>query len=360
MTRRLILEAASTTTLLLVVSLAFGQTARSFPVIDVQVPMPPTPFTAGGQTHLIYELHVTNLSSRQIVFDAIEVRSGEAIAADPLLRLEGQALSGAVRRLGAPAEDSNRGVLGGGQSALVFVWVRLKPGAAPASLTHRFRVHVDSEAMTINGVSVAVSQHAPHVIGSPLRGDHWLAANGPDNGADHRRTLLALSGQGRIAQRFAIDWVRLYDDGRTFRGDPLNNASYRAYGADVLAVADAIVSETHDGIPENTPDPTARAVPITPETLVGNYVLLDIGGEAHAVYAHLQPGSLTVKKGDRVHRGAGVGARRQQRQLDGAPLALSRGRPELGPRFRGRAVHTGLVRSRGIVSSGNARDCAGG
>ena len=78
--------------------------------------MPPTPFTAGGQTHLIYELHVTNLSSRQIVFDAIEVENGKAIAADPLLRLEGQALSGAVRRLGAPAEDSNRAYLAAGRA----------------------------------------------------------------------------------------------------------------------------------------------------------------------------------------------------------------------------------------------------
>jgi hypothetical protein len=37
-----------------------------------------------------------------------------------------------------------------------------------------------------------------------------------------------VAGEGRIAQRFAIDWVRLFEDGRTFRGDPRNNASYRA------------------------------------------------------------------------------------------------------------------------------------
>jgi murein DD-endopeptidase len=303
MTRKLILEVVATATLLLVVSLAFGQTPGSFPAIDVQVPMPPTPFTVGGQTHLVYELHVTNLYSRQIVLEAIEVRNGQAIAADPLLRLEGQTLSGAVRRLGAPPDDPNRRAIGGGQSLLVFVWVTLKPSSVPASLRHRFTGQVDGETVMINGVDVAVSRHAPPVIGPPLGGDHWLAANGPDNGADHRRTLLALSGQGRIAQRFAIDWVRPYDDGRTLRGDSSSNASYRAYGADVLAVADAIVSETQDEIPENIPDPIARAVPITPETLVGNYVMLEIGESAYAIYAHLQPGSLTVKKGDRVHRG---------------------------------------------------------
>ena len=65
--------------------------------------------------------------------------------------------------------------------------------------------------------------------------------------------------------------------------------------------------KTHDGIPKNVPGATSRAVPITPETLGGNFVLLDIGQGAFAYYAHLQPGSLTVKKGDTVHRGQVLG-----------------------------------------------------
>jgi murein DD-endopeptidase MepM/ murein hydrolase activator NlpD len=127
--------------------------------------------------------------------------------------------------------------------------------------------------------------------------------NGPGNGPNHRRTLFALAGEGRIAQRFAIDWVRLFEDGRTFQGDPRNNTSYRAFGAKVFAVADGIVVKTLDGLPENMPDPVARAVPITPTTVSGNYILLDLGDEAYAVYGHLQPGSLIVKNGDRVRRG---------------------------------------------------------
>ena len=154
-------------------------------------------------------------------------------------------------------------------------------------------------------VSVAVPAVRPRVIGPPLRGNHWVAANGPGNAPDHRRTILALSGQGRIAQRFAIDRVRLFDDGLTSKGDPSKNASYRAYGSDVLAVRgdECRVVAIRDGIPENVPDPVARAVPITPDTLVGNSILLDIGGGAYAVYSHLQPGSLRVNAGDRVRRG---------------------------------------------------------
>jgi hypothetical protein len=57
--------------------------------------------------------------------------------------------------------------------------------------------------------------------------------------------------------------------------------------------------ETLDGLPENVPDPVAGAVPITPTTVSGKLHLLDLGDEAYAVYGHLQPGSLKVKKGRR-------------------------------------------------------------
>ena len=63
-----------------------------------------------------------------------------------------------------------------------------------------------------------------------------------------------------------------------------------------------------DGIPENVPGINSRAVPITLEMpLAGNHVILDIGGGRFAFYAHLQPGSLRVKLGDKVRRGQVLG-----------------------------------------------------
>ena len=55
-----------------------------------------------------------------------------------------------------------------------------------------------------------------------------------------------------------------------------------------------------DGIPENVPLSPARAVPVTLETIGGNYVILALGNGRFACYAHLQPGSLCVKPGDRL------------------------------------------------------------
>ncbi len=90
-------------------------------------------------------------------------------------------------------------------------------------------------------------------------------------------------------------------------GDLSQNANYYGYGADALAVADAVVIGVKDGIAENVPQTKARAVPITPETIAGNYVLLDIGGGRFALYAHLQPQSLKVKVGDKVKLGQVLG-----------------------------------------------------
>jgi murein DD-endopeptidase MepM/ murein hydrolase activator NlpD len=101
--------------------------------------------------------------------------------------------------------------------------------------------------------------------------------------------------------------LQLNPDGRSFAGDQKDNKSYRCYGAEALAVADGTVVATKDGIPENIPGPSSRAVPITLETVGGNHIILDLGGGRFAFYAHLQPGSLRVKNGDKVRRGQVLG-----------------------------------------------------
>ena len=42
---------------------------------------------------------------------------------------------------------------------------------------------------------------------------------------------------------------------------------------------------------------------IADDAELGNYLILDLGGGNYCLYAHLQPGSLRVKAGDRVKRG---------------------------------------------------------
>jgi murein DD-endopeptidase MepM/ murein hydrolase activator NlpD len=267
--------------------------------VEMIVPVAPTPFSAGGKTHLVYELHVTNFAGLELNISKLEVLNGETTLAS----FEGADLNAVLARPGAGNLTDNR-TIGPGMRAIAYLWITLDAGApVPATLRHR----ITGRNQTVAGGAVTVSTAKPIVLGPPLRGEIWIAANGPGNGSVHRRALIPLNGSVHVAQRFAIDWVQIGPNGRTFEGDEKDNKTHKAYGNEILAVADSVVAATMDGIPENVPGPTSRAVPITPETIGGNHVVLDLGGGRFAFYAHMQPGSLRVKVGDRVRRGQVIG-----------------------------------------------------
>jgi murein DD-endopeptidase MepM/ murein hydrolase activator NlpD len=235
----------------------------------------------------------------------------QVLSADSAARLldssAGAKLEGMVARPGVIAAEKSR--LAPGGERIVYMWVSVdRPSDVPAAIHHRISVKIGeyAEELSVDTMPVAVSTATPR-ISSPLRGDHWLAGNGPSNSSGYRRALIPVDGRAAIAQRFAIDWVRLGNDGHTYQGDKLDNKNYYAYGVDALAVADGVVTEVKDGIPQNIPGENSRAVPITLETVGGNHVIIDIGNGNYAFYAHLQPGSLRVKLGDKVHRGQVVG-----------------------------------------------------
>jgi len=274
----------------------------------VVVPLAPTAFQADGKTHLVYELDITNFSGTNIALASIEVLS------DSGTKLSQVDASDLVANVYSPGNRQATGMdklnIGGGQMAVIYMWVTLEnPSRVPVAIDHKIAVKVGKypDAITVQCARVAVSRDLP-VISPPLRGDNWGAGNGPANSSGHRRALIPIDGRAWIAQRFAIDWVRMNPDGKTtYTGDPLDNKNYRAYGSEALAVADGTVAEVKDGIPQNIPGENSRAVPITLETIGGNHVILDIGHGHYAFYAHLQPGSLKVKLGDHVRRGQVLG-----------------------------------------------------
>lgn len=288
--------------------------------VEMDVPISPTPFKADGKTHLVYELHLTNFGSNELLLARVEVFA--VGGATPLAQYEGTELTARLARPGAPQTNQEKQRLGGGMRAIAYIWLTLDaPTAVPVMLHHRVTASLGvpaaaagsdatkSEAIEVKGEGgeIKIPGTAVLVISSPLRGGEWLAANGPANGSGHRRALIPVAGKAHIAQRFAIDWVQLREDGLTFTGDKLKNENYRCYGTDALAVADATVVAVKDGIPQNIPGASSRAVPITLETVGGNHVILDLGQGRYAFYAHLQPGSLRVKPGDKVQRGQVLG-----------------------------------------------------
>lgn len=286
---------------------AFAQ-ARSPTQLEVAVPFAPQAVTVGGAARLFYEFHLVSHARQGGALDEIAILDGDT--GDVLSDQKGPALDGLIRRAGvngALAAEPRR--IAPGSSAVVFMETTLPVGrAAPKTLRWRVSFSPDAETAETKTIpltpilgDIAVDQHAPITIGFPLPTGTWVAFNGPSNTANHRRTLIVVDGRAGIAQRYAIDWIKLGPDGRPFHGDRGVNANWYSFGTDVLAVADATVRAAHDGLPLNEPD--KLAVPITLETIGGNYLILDLGGGHYAFYAHLQPGSQRVHVGDNVKRG---------------------------------------------------------
>ncbi len=336
---------AATAVTILPAVLAAQERAEWDPFVEVYVPHTPVlAFPADGQLRAAYELHITNLTNSAIDLRSVEVWAAPATAlraegrqgtpvgggapsdGQPLLRLEDTRLRSALLRpgLGDNPEEPQR--VGPGLRAVVWIWLDLHGVArGKLELEHALTVRrVDANADSAQATApvpasesieervlriapVRLETLVPVVLGPPLRGGPWVVGNGPSNFTHHRRALIPMDGRVRIAQRFAIDYALLNDDGRPWRGDELDNASYHGYGAELLAVADGTVVDVKDGLPENVPGLTSRAIPITMATVAGNYVTLKIGEGHYAFYAHLQPGSLRVRLGDRVRRGDVLG-----------------------------------------------------
>lgn len=149
----------------------------------------------------------------------------------------------------------------------------------------------------------------PAVLAPPVSGKGWVAINGCcEPGFPHRSSPAPINGKIVNGQRYALDWKRMNDEGAFYSGDQTKNESYVDYGADVLAVADGTVIETLDGLDANAPgvlpanDPVL-AQQLTVQNVDGNHVVLDLGNGRFAFYAHLEKGSLKVKKGDKVETG---------------------------------------------------------
>jgi murein DD-endopeptidase len=304
--RRMIKRLLAGAVLALLLSLrGLAQSHSAFPVNIIAGPAP-QPVMADGRTRLLYELHLTNFSASSIELLGLDVLGGDG--ASPVANYRGEALEKLLAAVGPTDSAGKVRTIGGGRSVVMFLDLTLDSGThPPVELHHRLSLSIPRKSggiieNTVNGPVIAVVQEPTPVLRSPLRGSAWVAFNAFSN-TNHRRALVTVDGKIRIAQRFAIDWMCLGPDGRLFHSDSKSNASFYGYGAEVLAVADGRVSDLKDGLPENAGSNEQRAVNITLDTVTGNHLILDLGQGRFAVYAHLQPGSLQVKLGDKVKAG---------------------------------------------------------
>ncbi|MGE5212753.1 MAG: M23 family metallopeptidase [Nitrospirota bacterium] len=266
-----------------------------------------------GAYHVVYELQLTNTKSVQATLQKIEVLAGPS-ASQVITSFSDADLVKRLRTLAPqPATDATIEPNGG---RLFYVELTFKNATeVPKLLEHHLHLigapnPGPAKPAPLNYVvaPIKIADAKPLIIGPPLAGAGWVAANGccnPD--ITHRGSVQSVNGALYDSQRFAIDWMRLDEQGRLVHGDEGDVHNYSDYGADVLAVADAkvvsVLNDLDDQIPGRLPEPSS----ITIETVDGNHVVLDLGGGRFAFYAHLQKDSVTVRPGDSVKKGAVLG-----------------------------------------------------
>jgi hypothetical protein len=269
-----------------------------FPPLQLEVftPFEPTAFPSAGRSYVIYELHLRSFDRAPFALRGIDVVAGGRTVAT----FDSAQLTALLQPRGGPPGAEPAGLqLDANEGAVAYLCLAFE-GDAPQRLTHR--VHTDRGAAV--GPEIGTQRSELKSFVAPVTGANWSASSAPSNDSHHRAGLLVFDGRAQIARRYAIDWLQL-ENGAMFAGDENDNEAYFAYGEDVLAVADGTVVTVIDGLPDNRRTATGfqAAVPITSETLGGNFIALDLGGGQFATYSHLQAGSLRVKPGERVRRG---------------------------------------------------------
>lgn len=255
--------------------------------------------------HLVYELELTNGFPVPVTVTGVGVRDAGSGAA--LQSLTGRGLGTAMAPLAGQVKKTTE--LEASSVRVVWMDVTLDGGSQPpARIEHTLTVDVPPglpvpATITSTGAAVEVDRRPPTMIGPPLDGTGWIALPSCCDGP-HRRSLQPIDNSLWLAQRFAIDFNKTDAKGMLARGDSNENAAWFTYDQPVLAVADARVVAAVDGYPDQVPN---APKPVGIEEADGNHVILELSPGVYAFYAHLKPGSVSVKAGDQVTRGQPLG-----------------------------------------------------
>jgi hypothetical protein len=225
---------------------------------------------------------------------------------------------------------------------------------------------LDTEGGTVQGQrQCRLSRDGAQVeLTLPLRG-RWWVAGGHFNLEPHSRSHLS-------AIRYAYDFVRIGDEGKSYRNDGLENSDYYSYGQPVLAAAAGRVITAVGDVDENMPSYSPRRNPehyVNPVKIpmLGNHVILRHTENAYTIYAHLQP-SLKVSVNQQVDAGQILGTIGNSGEstephlhfhlADGAHLESANGIPVLFKGWKEDAfgimaapVESGVILSREIIES---------
>lgn len=283
-----------------VLSFAFccGQTYRS--TLNVELPDVLEFININGQSTAYYEIYLTNFSSDTFRLKEVAVADGEGSSV--YARKRGDELKKRFSVIGVKVNDSTLRLMPG-SSAIVYIELNV-PNQQVKQIVHNIDFedsdNTNPQKFTIQ-TSATKCLFDPLVIGLPVSSGIWAAIYEPIWERGHRRVIYTMDGKARIPGRYAIDFIKMDNDGKYANADENMIKNWLGYGADVIAVADGIVSSARDDFSES---PTISGHPkYTADKATGNYISMRIGANQFAFYEHLQPKSVKVKKGQKVKRG---------------------------------------------------------
>lgn len=260
----------------------------------------PVPFTGSdGNTHLVYEVWMTNFTSSEASVERVEVLSDGNV----LQTLDPTEVASRLQPAGQRTASST---MAPGTQSLLFVHVILQGGAAvPKHLSHQVTAIVRGREFVETGANTTVHARPVVLVSPPLRGSNYISADSCCDANRHTRAALPVNGRVWVTQRYAVDWEQLDASNRIYVGPREDVNSYKIYGADVLAVANATVVVAVDKFSDQVPGKFPENLPI--EEADGNHVILDLGGGNYALYAHMKRGTVIVHQGEEVTPGQVIG-----------------------------------------------------
>jgi murein DD-endopeptidase MepM/ murein hydrolase activator NlpD len=98
-------------------------------------------------------------------------------------------------------------------------------------------------------------------------------------------------------QKFAFDFVVMGKNGKTYNRNGNKNEDYYAFGKEILAPADGIVTDVINGVRDNIPGSMNKF------SALGNAVFIQHHKNVISVLVHLKLDSIKVKAGNRVKKG---------------------------------------------------------
>ena len=284
----------------------------------------------GASTLVVHDIAIVNDGPTPITLTQVEIQLRDHGLVRDTRMLTAEDLTRAAASLSQLQQSPmwpRLGFIYGGEALLAGAHLasstRLAPGEALIVTAQIFAFRGARDELAVRASSsggegeghVAISSALSRTaFAFPLRGN-WYDGAAPSLHSHHRWAPM---------EQFAHDFVRIGPNLNTYRRNGARFADYYAYGEPVLAAASGVVvsavndqredesamkqpNETQDAYFTRLRADQAVRLSHGAPGIVGNHVIIDHGDGEFSVYAHLKPGSVRVRVGERVAQGSQIG-----------------------------------------------------